>query len=230
MMAVITATSSFVGTELVLATALASSFLLMLVAVGSFISCCRKYRKKTDDNDNFVVVSPPPVSVIPTASNRSLSSTIQSKDFFRTIEVPSFTPACRRGSLSNLSIPATKINTNYASQVNDNDSVYQNLPSRHYSSALPTRPQTALPVTRSVFVFPDTTPAIKPCVDLPEYINLAKDVPAVSEVWNQRAAYINTVQGKRNNRQSRIGSESNESRKVVTYVRPQRRHSVAFTT
>ena len=98
-------------------------------------------------------------------------------------------------------------------------------------SVLPTRPQTALPRTGPVFVFPDVPVAHHVSRgDSPEYINLAKDVPAVKQVKDQRTAYMNTIaaiHGQPYNRRSRIGSESHDSRQVVTYVRPKRRHSAA---
>lgn len=212
--------------------------------MGSVISCCPRYPNKQENSDNgkMAIVSPTPTNSISTASNQTLSSTIASKDFFNNIEEAAFSPSnrktYRRSSLSDISVPVNGMYTisgrssKNSSQITNNNSIYQNLPPQKlYPTALPTRPQTALPSTRSVFVFPDIPAAPNvPRRDIPEYINLTKDVPAVKKVINQRTAYMNAVaavHGQGFSRRSRIGSESHDSRQVVTYVRPQRRHSVA---
>ena len=235
LMAVIIATPHFAGIELVLVTALASTFLLLLVALRSYTSCCSKSTNKEEPhNDKIIIVSPPSISSGPKSAHNSLSSTILSKDFFHNIEVAAFTPinraSHRRASLSDISSSVKQIctitdtNSQNPSQINNN--IYQNAPSKH---ALPVRPQTALPVNGSVFVFPDTTAA--PGGECPEYITLAHIVPAVSEVRDQRSAYLNAVSavhGKRYKGRSRLSSDSFDSRHVVTYIRPQRRHSFAM--
>ena len=208
--------------------------------MGSGMSCCPRFLNKQDNVKIAIVPHATPANSVSTASNQTLSSTIQSKDFFNNIENAAFTPVnritYRRASLSDVSVPANSMYTVSGktsqdfSQFNNNNSIYQNLPShKEHQSGLPARPHTALPATGSVFVFPDTLQV--PQCDSPEYINLAKDVgPAVKQVRDQRTAYMNAVaavHGQRFSRRSRMGSESHDSRQVVTYVRPKRRHSVA---
>lgn len=212
--------------------------------MGSVLSCCPRSASKQDKADigNIGIVSTTPANSVSTASNQTLSSTIHSKDFFNNIEVAAFTPVhrttYRRSSLSDVSVPTNGMYTisgrssQNSSQFINNNSIYQNLPPQKvYPSALPTRPHTALPSNGSVFVFPDIPAAHHvPRGDSPEYINLAKDVPAVKQVRDQRTAYMNAVaavHGQQYKRRSRIGSEAQDSRQVVTYVRSQRRHSVA---
>ena len=210
--------------------------------MGSILSCCPNFPIKQDNVKISIVSQVTPANSLSTASTQTLSSTIQSKDFFNNIENAAFTPinrtTYRRASLSNISIPTNHMYTisgrssQNSSQFINNNSIYQNLPSQKgHLSTLPTRPQTALPSTGSVFVFPDIPDALQvPRGDSPEYVNLAKDVPAVKQVQDQRTAYMNAVaavHGQRYNRRSRIGSESCDSRQVVTYVRPNRRHSAA---
>ena len=208
--------------------------------MGSGMSCCPRSLNKQDNVKMAIVPHATPANSVSTASNQTLSSTIQSKDFFNNIENAAFTPVnritYRRASLSDVSVTANSMYTVSGktsqdfSQFNNNNSIYQNLPShKEHQSGLPSRPHTALPATGSVFVFPDVLQV--PRCDSPEYINLAKDISAVKQVRDQRTAYMNAVaavHGQRFSRRSRMDSESHDSRQVVTYVRPKRRrHSVA---
>ena len=122
---------------------------------NSLISCCIRNNKENVKADKVVMILAPPSasSNEPTTSNRSLSSTIQSKDFFHNIEMAAFSPFRksieRPASLSDVSAPGISY---------DHFNIYQNVPANNeFSSALPNRPQTAVPVTESIFTFTNTT-------------------------------------------------------------------------
>ena len=199
-MAVIIATPSFVGTEQMLAAALASTLLLLLVALRSFLTCCHKPNKEEvhTDNTKMVVTSPVETNTLPTASNQSLSSTIHSKDFFHDIEMATFSPVrkqtCRGASLSDVSAPGS-ICVKSQSIFKVKPNIYQNVPSKNlFSSALPLRPQTTLPVYGSVFDFADTTLGHQIAqYDGSDAVNSPQAVPAVNEPCDLIATYRNLL-------------------------------------
>ena len=199
-MAVIITTPSFVGAEQVLTAALASTLLLLLVVLRSFLTCCHKPNKEKGHStfDNMIKASPVETNALPAASNQSLSSTIHSKDFFHDIEMATFSPARkqanRRASLSDISAPGSIcVKSQSIPQAKPN--IYQNVPSKNsISSDLPVRPQTALPVTGSVFHFADTTVGhqFSQC-NGSDAVNSPTAVPAFKELCDLRATYGNLL-------------------------------------
>ena len=94
----------------------------------------------------------------------------------------------RRDSLSYVSIPGNIcVKSKSISRVKP--IIYENVPSGNlFSSALPVRPQTALPVTESVIDFADTTLGhqITQC-DGSDAVNSPQVVPTVNELIVLRA-------------------------------------------
>ena len=198
-MAVI-ATPRFVGTEQLLAAVLASTLLLLLVALRSFLTYCHKPNKEEvhTGNTKLFVASPVETNILSTASNQSLSSTIHSKDFFHDIEMATFSPVRKQthrgASLSDVSAPGS-ICVKSQSIFKVKPNIYQNDPSKNlFSSALPVGPQTALPVTGSVFGFTDTTLGHQIAqYDGSGAINSPQAVPAVNELCDLKATYRNLL-------------------------------------